>query len=118
MLYQISDGTVSLGGTEVLSHIHFEIKGTEKIAVTGINGAGKTTLLRLLAGDLELDRDDKRQGPGIFASRRLTVEMLGQQAFGDLSRTVEEELLASCPEKEEFGPQRFAYEKEIGRAHV
>ena len=75
MLYQISDGTVSLGGTEVLSHIHFEIKGTEKIAVTGINGAGKTTLLRLLAGDLELDRDDKRQGPGIFASRRLTVEM-------------------------------------------
>ena len=115
MLYQISDGTVSLGGTEVLSHIHFEIKGTEKIAVTGINGAGKTTLLRLLAGDLELDRDDKRQGPGIFASRRLTVEMLGQQAFGDLSRTVEEELLASCPEKEEFGPQRFAYEKEYDK---
>ena len=27
MLYQIMDGTVSLGGTLVLSHIDFEIKG-------------------------------------------------------------------------------------------
>ena len=115
MLYQIADGTVSLGGVEVLSHIDFEIKGTEKIAVTGINGAGKTTLLRLLAGELKLDRDDKRQGPGIWMSRRLTVEMLGQKAFRDLSRTVEEELLESCPEKEEFGTERFAYEKEYDK---
>lgn len=115
MLYQIADGTVSLGGVEVLSHIDFEIKGTEKIAVTGINGAGKTTLLRLLAGELKLDRDDKRQGPGIWMSRRLTVEMLGQKAFKDLSRTVEEELLESCPEKEEFGTERFAYEKEYDK---
>ena len=115
MLYQIADGTVSLGGMEVLSHIDFEIKGTEKIAVTGINGAGKTTLLRLLAGELKLDRDDKRQGPGIWMSRRLTVEMLGQKAFKDLSRTVEEELLESCPEKEEFGTERFAYEKEYDK---
>ena len=115
MLYQIEDGTVSLGGVEVLSHIDFEIKGTEKIAVTGINGAGKTTLLRLLAGELKLDRDDKRQGPGIWVSRRLTVEMLGQKAFKDLSRTVEEELLESCPEKEEFGTERFAYEKEYDK---
>ncbi len=57
MLYQIMDGTVSLGGTLVLSHIDFEIKGNEKIAITGINGAGKTTLLRLIAGKLELDRE-------------------------------------------------------------
>lgn len=115
MLYQIMDGTVSLGGAEVLSHIYFEIKGTEKIAVTGVNGAGKTTLLRLLAGELELDRDDKRQGPGIFTSRRLTVEMLGQQAFKDLSRTVEDELLEACPGKEEFGMERFGYEKEYDK---
>lgn len=56
MLYEIKDGTVSLGGTEVLSHIDFAVKGREKVAVTGINGAGKTTLLRLLAGELKLDR--------------------------------------------------------------
>ena len=81
MLYQIKDGTVSLGGVEVLSHINFEIKASEKVAVTGINGAGKTTLLRLLAGELDLDGDDRRQEPGIFRSRKLTVEMLRQQAL-------------------------------------
>ena len=45
MLYQINDGTVSLGGNVILDHIDFEIRGTEKVAVTGANGAGKTTLL-------------------------------------------------------------------------
>lgn len=64
MLYQITDGTVSVGGELILSHIDFEIHGTEKIAVVGRNGAGKTTLLRLIAGELELDRDDKRRGWG------------------------------------------------------
>ena len=115
MLYEIKDGTVSLGGTEVLSHIDFAVKGREKVAVTGINGAGKTTLLRLLAGELKLDRDDRRMGPGIFQSRRLTVEMLRQQAFADASRTVEEELLAACPAEDLYDMERFAYEKEYDR---
>ena len=75
MLYQITDGTVSVGGTTILSHVDFEIKGKEKVAVVGRNGAGKTTLLRLIAGELELDRDDKRNGFGIKASRRLTIEI-------------------------------------------
>lgn len=93
MLYQIMDGSVSAGGTQILSHINFEIKGKEKIAVVGRNGAGKTTLLRLICGELDLDRDDSRQGEGIFCSRRLSVGMLHQQVFSDLERTVEEELL-------------------------
>ena len=45
MLYQITDGTVSAGGHVILSHVDFEIKGNEKIALVGRNGAGKTTLL-------------------------------------------------------------------------
>ena len=40
MLYQISDGTVSVGGNVILRHIDFEIKGAEKIALVGRNGAG------------------------------------------------------------------------------
>ncbi len=112
MLYQITDGTVSLGGNVILNHINFEIKGTEKIAITGKNGAGKTTFLRLLAGELELDADDKRMGPGIFMSRRLVVEMLHQQVFADDARTVEEELLAACPCKDTFARERFEYERE------
>lgn len=112
MLYQIKDGTVSLGGRCILSHIDFEIKGNEKIAVVGRNGAGKTTLLRLLGGELELDRDDKRQGPGIVSARRLTVGMLKQQAFLELSHTVEEELLRACPCRDSFERERFEYEQE------
>ncbi|MDO4295421.1 MAG: ABC-F family ATP-binding cassette domain-containing protein [bacterium] len=115
MLYRITDGTVSLGGTSILSHIHFEVKATEKIAVVGANGAGKTTLLRLLAGELSLDRDDKRQGEGIFCSRRLTVGYLQQQVFADLNRTAEEEMLAACPCADAFDRERFDYEREYDR---
>lgn len=112
MLYQISDGTVSVGGEVILSHIDFEIRGAEKIAVVGKNGAGKTTLLRLIAGEIDLDRDDRRQGPGISRDRRRTVGMLRQQAFLGDDRTVEEEILAGCPEKDPFSRERFEYQRE------
>ncbi len=115
MLYQIADGSVSVGGELILSHINFEIRGNERIAVVGKNGAGKTTLLRLIAGDLELDRDDKRQGPGIVRSRSVTVGMLRQQVFDDPARTVEEELLQDCPARDGFGRERFEYEYEYNR---
>jgi hypothetical protein len=35
MRYTITNGTVSAGGQTILSHIDFEIKGTEKIAIVG-----------------------------------------------------------------------------------
>ena len=109
MKYQIKDGTVTLGGETILSHIDFEIQGNQKIAVVGRNGAGKTTLLRLIAGELSLDRDDRRQGPGITASRQLTVEMLGQQALAGEERTVEELVMLNCPAKGPFDRERFEY---------
>lgn len=115
MLYQISDGSVSLGGDLVLSHVDFEIKGNEKIAVVGRNGAGKTTLLRLVAGELSLDGDDKRKGPGVRVSRRVTVGMLKQNPFEDLEQTVEEELLSGCRDKDSFEEARFSYELEYDR---
>ena len=112
MKYQIKDGTVTLGGETILSHIDFEIQGNQKIAVVGRTGAGKTTLLRLIAGELSLDRDDRRQGPGITASRQLTVEMLGQQALAGEERTVEELVMLNCPAKGPFDRERFEYERE------
>lgn len=123
MLYQIIDGTVSPGGKTVLSHIDFEIRGTEKIGLVGRNGAGKTTLLRLLAGELSLDRDDRRKGPGVKVSRSCTVDMMRQQPFEELSRTVEEEFMAAFlrafpMDRKEKGRgggwerERFAYERE------
>lgn len=115
MLYQITDGTVSAGGHVILSHVDFEIKGNEKIALVGRNGVGKTTLLRLIAGELSLDRDDKRQGLGVTRSRQLTVGMLRQQAFSDREQTVEEILLAACPFRDTFARERFEYEQEYDR---
>jgi ATP-binding cassette subfamily F protein 3 len=115
MRYTITNGTVSAGGQTILSHIDFEIKGTEKLAVVGRNGAGKTTLLRLIAGELELDRDDKRGGPGIQTDRKLTVGMLRQNSTADLDKTVEELLLEGCPEKDTFSRERFLYEMEYDR---
>lgn len=115
MLYQITDGTVSAGGHVILSHVDFEIKGNEKIALVGKNGAGKTTLLKLIAGELSLDRDDRRQGAGVTSSRRLTVGMLKQQAFSEREQTVEEILLASCPFRDTFARERFEYEQEYDR---
>ena len=86
----------------ILSHIDFEIRGKEKIAVVGKNGAGKTTLLELIAGEISLDRDDKRMEPGIQSSRKLTIGMLRQSAVMDQDKTVEELLLESCPEADRF----------------
>ena len=98
-----------------MSHVDFEIKGNEKIALVGRNGAGKTTLLKLIAGELSLDRDDRRQGAGVTSSRRLTVGMLKQQAFSEREQTVEEILLASCPFRDTFARERFEYEQEYDR---
>ena len=81
----------------------------------GRNGAGKTTLLKLIAGELSLDRDDRRQGAGVTSSRRLTVGMLKQQAFSDREQTVEEILLAACPFRDTFARERFEYEQEYDR---
>ena len=102
----------------ILSHFDFEIRGREKIALVGRNGTGKTTLLRLLSGELDLDRDDKRMQPGIRSSRQITVGMLSQQVFDsekDSDRTVEEELLFYCPVRDTWDRERFLYEQEYDR---
>lgn len=118
MLYQIVNGSVSIGGQTILSHINFEIKGSEKIAVVGRNGAGKTTLLRLIAGELETDRDDKCSQPTVQTSRNLTVGMLRQVSDGDLEKTVEELLLESCRAEDPYSRERFLYEVEYDRIFV
>lgn len=115
MLYQIMNGTVSVGGQTILSHISFEVKGKEKIAIVGANGAGKTTLLRLIAGELETDRDDKNQDPAVRMSRNLTIGMLRQSNHLDGEKTVEDLLLESCPVADLYSRERFLYEMEYDR---
>ena len=129
MLYQIKDGTVSVGGQTILSHVDFYIKEKEKIAVVGKDGAGKTTLLRLLAGELQLDRDDRRgmssgahgketackNSLGIVTSRNITIGMLRQVDSSNQDKTIEEILLESCPDRDTYSKERFDYEMEYDR---
>lgn len=129
MLYQIKDGTVSAGGQTILSHIDFYIKEKEKIAVVGKNGAGKTTLLRLLAGEMQLDRDDHRgmssgahgketackNSLGIVTSRNITIGMLRQVDSSNQDKTIEKILLESCPDRDTYSKERFDYEMEYDR---
>jgi zinc/manganese transport system ATP-binding protein len=49
---QITDLTVSLGGTEILSGVNATIDEGEFIGIFGPNGAGKTTLVRGIIGTL------------------------------------------------------------------
>lgn len=102
MLYQIVNGTLSIGSETVLSNFNFEIHGTEKIALVGKNGTGKTTFLRFLAGELELERDDTQQQP-VRVARALTIGMLTQHVFvGDEANlTVREYIHKKCSVTEE-----------------
>ena len=109
MLYQISNGTVLAGGQTILSHVDFYIKGKEKIAIVGKNGAGKTTLLRLIAGELDLDRDDKRNSPGITRSRDISIGYFHQNISFDMTKTVDEIMMEGFGEEELFSRDAFSY---------
>ena len=109
MLYQIIDGTVSLGGETILSHFNFEIKQNDKIAVVGRNGSGKTTLLRVIRSELELDRDDKRLQQAIYVSRKTSIGFLEQVNSCDEELTVEQLILESCPMKDTYSKERYLF---------
>lgn len=82
MLYEIKNGTVSLGGNEILSHFNFRMVDNEKIGIVGRNGAGKTTLLRLMNGEIELDYNDDNTRGEIVKSKDFNPGYLRQQLAG------------------------------------
>lgn len=114
MLYEITDGSVTIGDKAVLSHFNFEIRGNEKIAVVGRNGAGKTTLLNVISGDLPLDSNEKNSDSGIRRSRAFTMGVLRQQAVQDPDRTVEEEVLENVQD-DLFAQERYDFEQRYDR---
>ncbi|GII75858.1 ABC transporter ATP-binding protein [Sphaerisporangium rufum] len=71
--------------------VDLEIRGPERIALTGANGAGKSTLLRLIAGDLQPAHGTTRRAGGRIAYLGQRLDLL------DAGRTVAENLAAFAP---------------------
>ena len=115
MLYQIRDGKLTVGGKTILENFNFTIKGTEKAALVGANGAGKSVFLKMLAGNILLEKDERSSRQGTYTSGTITIGLLDQTPFAGSDRTVEEELLAACPEESLWDRGRFDYEQEYDR---
>ncbi len=82
MLYEVKNGTVSLGGNEILFHFNFRMVDNEKIGIVGRNGAGKTTLLKLINGEVGLDYNDDNTMGEIVKSKDFNCGYLKQQLAG------------------------------------
>ncbi len=84
---------VERGGRKLFadSGIDLDVRGPERIALTGSNGAGKSTLLRVLDGGLRPDRGEVQRGAGRIAYLSQRLDLL------DPDRTVAENLAAFAP---------------------
>ena len=96
MLYEIKNGTVSLGGNEILSHFYFRMVDNEKIGIVGRNGAGKTTLLKLMNGEIGLDYNDDNTMGEIVKSKDFNPGFLRQQLAGSQCSPLQSEAGSQC----------------------
>ena len=60
-LIAFEDIVMAHGARRLFGPLSFEVRGPERIAVSGANGSGKTTLLRLITGELEPTAGDIRR---------------------------------------------------------
>jgi ATPase subunit of ABC transporter with duplicated ATPase domains len=71
--------------------IDVDIRGPERIALTGVNGVGKSTLLRIISGDLTPGAGEVHRADGRIAYLSQRLDLL------DPARTVAECLASSAP---------------------
>lgn len=81
----------AFGIHEVFKNVSFMIAAGEHVGLVGVNGSGKTTLLRCLLQPDWIDSGSIKFEPGISIG-------YVQQGFTDISGTIWEFMLASCPE--------------------
>jgi len=63
-LVQLSDISVTFGGTPLLDHVELAVSPGERTCLVGRNGSGKSTLLRIAAGLTEPDHGTRFVQPG------------------------------------------------------
>ncbi|OBF34124.1 ABC transporter [Mycobacterium sp. ACS1612] len=84
---------VSRGGRKLFAGngVDLDIRGPERIALTGCNGAGKSTLLRVVGADVHPDAGVVQRVDGRVAYLSQRLDLLDEQ------RTVAESLAACAP---------------------
>lgn len=98
MQIKIQNGTVDLSGQPILKKVNIEINTESKIGVVGRNGCGKTTLLRLIAGELQISKDDPDNVGYHIISGKPVIGTLNQMAFKDNTVSLVEEIRSAYSE--------------------
>ena len=91
----IQNGIVDLSGEPVLKKVNIEINTESKIGIVGRNGCGKTTLLRLIAGELQISKDNPEANSNFMISGKPVIGTLSQMTFKDNSISLVEEIRSS-----------------------
>ncbi|MGU3497373.1 ABC-F family ATP-binding cassette domain-containing protein [Mycobacterium sp. C31M] len=65
--------------TRVFADLDVDIRGPERIALTGANGVGKSTLLRIISGDLQPDAGTVARGDGRVAYLSQRLDLLDER---------------------------------------
>jgi ATP-binding cassette subfamily F protein 3 len=88
VVMRLSDIHKSYGDQRVYQGVDLLMRRGDRLALVGPNGAGKSTLLRILAGQLEFDRGERRPGHNV----RVAFYAQHQLEVLDPARSVLEEL--------------------------
>ncbi len=88
----IQNGIVDLSGEPILKKVNMEINTESKIGIVGRNGCGKTTLLRLIAGELQISKDNPEANSNFMISGKPVIGTLNQMAFKDNSVSLLDEI--------------------------
>lgn len=80
---EVPAGRILFSGTSLCSRafagVDLDIRGPERIALTGGNGVGKSTLLRIVSGDLEAEAGVVSRGDGRIAYLSQRLDLLDEQ---------------------------------------
>lgn len=80
----------SFNEKKILSNVSFEIRGKERVLLSGDNGSGKTTLLKILVSELEQDSGEATLGTEV------SIGYFSQEhEYLDQNKTVLEEFLST-----------------------
>jgi ATPase subunit of ABC transporter with duplicated ATPase domains len=92
---EVPAGRVMFTGSGLASRtfagLDIDIRGPERIALTGGNGVGKSTLLRIISGDLQPDAGEIQRGDGRIAYLSQRLDLLDEHV------SVADSLVAYAP---------------------